>query len=81
MNPKKKKMLMSKVVAYSFLYLEALDELQATKPETVKFRDDIIGYLESLGNHIKDTDGIKKGMHFQNMANKIDTVVRKNFEE
>lgn len=81
LTPKKTKQEMQKVVLYSFLYLETLDKLKPINPKVIKFKEDIIGFLEAIGEDIKDTEAIQKGSYFADVSNKIDTVVRRCFEE
>ena len=81
MTPKNKKKEMQKIFAYSFLYLECLDNLKPTSPKVVKFKEDIIGFLEAMGEELKSTETVQKGVYFQELSHKIDTLVRRSFED
>ena len=79
MNPKRKKIAMHKLYCISSLLLENLDELKPTTPKMVKFKDDIIGLIEELNNDVADTYTIQKSTYFSSISNKIDTILRKEF--
>jgi hypothetical protein len=81
MNPKKKHTLMHKLFCLSSLLLENLDELQATTPTLIKYKADLIGFCEELNNSVADTATIQKSTYFSNISNKIDTILRKEFNE
>lgn len=63
------------------LLLECLDELKPTSSKMLKFRDDLIGFCEELNNKVADTNVIQRGTYFQELSKKIDTLIRKNYEE
>ena len=81
MTPKNKKKEMHKLVTLSHLYLECLDNLKATNPVVIKFKNDISGFLEALGDEIKDTDTVQKSTYFQEISSKIDTILRHSFKD
>ena len=63
------------------LLLECLDELKPTSQRMLKFREDLIGFCEELNNEVNDTDVIKRGTYLQELSNKINTLIRKNYVE
>jgi hypothetical protein len=80
MTPSRKNQLMHKMVVLVHLQLELLDELKPTTGRMQKYRTDLIGFSEELNNAICDTDTVQRSTYFQNLANKVDTVIRKNFD-
>jgi hypothetical protein len=81
MNPKRKHQLMHKLVVISNLLLENLDELNPNTPKMIKLHSDITQFCEELNNELASTSTVKKTTYFQDLTNKIDTVIRKNFDE
>jgi len=81
MSPKEKKKEMHKLVTMSYLYIECLDNLKATNPKVIEFKNNIIGFLEILGDKIADTDTVQKTVYFQDISYKIDTVLRHSFKD
>ena len=74
-------MQLHKLVCLCNLLLENLDDLKVTKPTIVKFKEDLIGFCELLNEEIKDTTTIQKGTYFQELSNKINSVLRNNFND
>jgi hypothetical protein len=81
MNPKKKNMEVQKMMCISFLLVECLDNLKVTEPKIVKYRDDLIGFIEELSATVSDTTAIQKSTYFSDLTNKIDTLIRRSFED
>ena len=81
MNPKRKKVLMHKAFCIKDLVIETFEELGSTNAKSKKFLDDIIGYCEEMNNSVSDTETIQKHTYFSNISNKIDTILRKEFNE
>jgi len=81
MKPKEKKIEMHKLFCLSNLLLESLDTLNPTTPKMVKYREDLIGLCEEMNRNVEDTYTIQKSTYFQDICNKIDTILRKNFNE
>jgi hypothetical protein len=81
MNPKKKHTLMHKLFCLSSLLLENLDELQLTSPTVLKYKSDLTAFCEELNNQVADTATIQKSTYFSTISNKIDTILRKEFNE
>ena len=61
------------------LLLECLDTLQVTNPRMIILRDNLIEFCELLNEECKDTYTVQKTTYFQNISNKIDTIMRHNF--
>ena len=78
---KRKKIAMHKLFCYNNLYLELLDELKPTTPKMIDFRENLIGFCEELNNTLADTDTVLKSTYFNDIAKKIDTIMRKEFDE
>lgn len=78
---KKKKVQAQLMYCLCSLLLECLDELRATTPRMVKFKSDLINFCEELNNEIADTDIIQRGTYFQELSSKINTLIRKNYED
>ena len=78
---KKKKVKAQLMYCLCSLLLECLDELKPTSSRMLKFRSDLIGFCEELNNEIADTDIIQRGTYFQELSNKINTLIRKSYEE
>lgn len=65
----------------SQLMLECLDELKVTSPKMIKFKNDLTEFCELINEEVKDTYTVQKSTYFQDLTNKINTVLRKNFNE
>ena len=70
-----------KFVVLNMLLLENLDELQATTPQMKEYKDNLTGFCEELLNELSQTDAIQKTTYFSDISNKVDTVIRKNFDK
>jgi len=81
MSPKRKNTLMHKLYCICQLQLEVLDELNPTTEKMVKYKNDMIGLCEELNNNVANTYTIQKSTYFNELSNKIDTILRKNFNE
>jgi len=79
MNPKRKNQQMHKLYCLCQLQLEVLDELKATTEKMVKYKNDLIGLCEELNTNVADTYTIQKSTYFHEITNKIDTILRKQF--
>ena len=78
---KRKKVKAQLMYCLFTLLLECLDELKPTSSKMLKFRHDLIGFCEELNNEVADTNVIQRGTYFQELSKKIDTLIRKNYEE
>jgi hypothetical protein len=78
---KKSKILAHKLVCLSQLLLENLDELKVTNPKMITIKNNLTDFCEELNNKLAATDAILKNTYFNDMSNKIDTIIRKNFND
>jgi len=79
MNTKRKAILCHKLVCLSQLLIENLDELNPTTEIAIQYKESLIKFVEQLNNDIADTDTIQNKTYFNDISNKIDTILRKNF--
>ena len=77
---KRKSILMHKLVCLSHLMLENLDELNPTTEKMKKAKFDLIALFEELNNELASSDTIQKSTYFNDMSKKIDTIIRKDFD-
>ena len=61
------------------LLLECLDELKVTNPRMIELKNNITEFCELLNEECKDTYTVQKTTYFQGITNKINTIVRKEF--
>ena len=71
--------LMHKLVCLSNLQLECLDELKVTTPRMLELKKNLTEFAELLNEELKTSDTVMKTTYFQEISNKIDTILRKNF--
>jgi len=76
---KRKNTQIHKLFCLSSLLLENLDELKPTNPRMVKLKADLIEFCEELNNSVADTATVQKSTYFSEISNKIDTILRKEF--
>lgn len=81
MTPKKEKIEVTLLYALSFLYLERLDNLKPTNPKMIKFKEDIIGFLEELNNEVMENEIVQQGTYFYDLSKKIDTLMRRTIQD
>ena len=80
MNPKTKSIKMHLFYCLMQLLLENLDELKVTTPRIIKLKKDLTEFCEILNNECSNTYTIQKTTYFQDLTNKINTLMRKNFD-
>ena len=78
---KRKSILCHKLVCLSHLMLENLDELNPTTDKMKKAKLDLIALFEELNNELATSDTIQKTTYFNSISSKIDTILRKNYDE
>jgi len=78
MNPKRTIELAHKLVVLNFLIQELLDELNPRTAEIKEYRETLLKLTEMLNNEIADTEAIQSTLYFQDLSNKVDTIIRKN---
>lgn len=69
------------VVCIAYLLIERLDNLKVSTPEMIKYRGDLIAMSEYITNASADTDIMQKSTYFPELTKKIDTLVRKTFQD
>jgi len=79
MNPKQKSMKMHLFYCLMQLLLECLDELKVTNPRMIELRSNLTEMCELLNDECKDTYTIQKTTYFSTITNKINTIMRKEF--
>jgi len=79
MTKKEKSMNMHKFFCLMSLLLETLDDIKATNPGMVELKDNLTAMCELLNEECKDTYTVQKTTYFQGICNKINTVMRKEF--
>lgn len=80
MNPKQKNIKMHLFYALMQLLLWDLDELKTTTPRMQKLKEDLTEMCELLNNEVADTYTLQKTTYFQELTNKISTLIRKSFD-
>lgn len=78
MNPKRQIELAHRLVALNFLLIETLDELNPTTAEIKEYKENLLKLSELMVKEIEDTEAVIKTTYFQDLANKVDTVIRRN---
>ena len=76
---KRKSINMHKFYALMSLLQDNLDELQVTTPRMQELKDNLSEFCEVLNNECSNTYTIQKTTYFVELTNKIDTIMRKNF--
>ena len=78
---KRKSTLMQKLAVLSMLLQECLDELNPDTQKMMDLRNTLVQFTEEINESLKDTTTMFKTTYFQDISNKIDTILRKNFNE
>lgn len=81
MNPKKKHQKMHLMVCLAQILLDTIEELNPTTEVMQKAKNDIKNFCELLESSILDTDTVQKTTYFNDISRKIETVIRKNFND
>lgn len=61
------------------LLLDCLDELKVTNLRMIELKNNLTEMCELLNEECKDTYSIQKTTYFQTITNKIQTIMRKEF--
>lgn len=80
MNPKKEAMGMHKIAALCILLTDALDEYLpggSLAVEMKRIEKEVVPLLEEIYN----IPEIRSGTYINDLANKVDAVIRKNFQQ
>lgn len=81
MNPKRQIQLAHRLLTLNYLLLETLDELAPSTAEIKEYIDNLTKLSELMNESVADTDAVLRTTYFQEMANKVDTIIRKNLNE
>ena len=81
MKPKLKNIKMHLFYCLMQLLLECLDNLKVTNPKMNELKNNMIEFCELLNQETKDTYTIQKTTYFQGITHKINTILRKEFNE
>ena len=81
MTPKNKNIKMHLFYCLMQLLLECLDELKVTKPRMLELKSNITEFCELLNEETKDTYTVQKSTYFQQITQKINTILRKEFNQ
>ena len=76
---KLKSINMHKFYCLMSLLQDNLDDLQVTTPRMQELKDNLSEFCEVLNNECANTYTIQKTTYFVELTNKIDTIMRKNF--
>lgn len=79
LSPKRTGMLCHKLVCLSQLLLETLDELNPTTEGALIYKENLTGIIEELNNDISNTETIQSSTYFNDISNKIETIIRKQY--
>ena len=79
MTPKKKNMKMHLFYCLMQLLLECLDELKVTNPRMIELKANMTEFCELLNNECADTYTVQKTTYFQQITQKINTILRNEF--
>lgn len=83
LNPKREAEITHKIAALSVSMIQALDELQAETPfakDFIQESESIIKKCEKILEDCYTLKTLNQKPYLHNLSNKIDTVIRKNFE-
>jgi hypothetical protein len=61
------------------LLLECLDELKANNPRMIELKANMTEFCELLNNECADTYTVQKTTYFQQITQKINTILRNEF--
>ena len=81
MNPKRKSELCHLLVVLSNLTLEVLDELKPTTPEAIEHKELLSKKCEEINDALIGIPELKTTNYFSDLANKVYTVIRKNYKK
>lgn len=80
MNPKRKSELCHLLVVLSNLTLEVLDELKPTSQKAIEFKELLTKKCEEVNDSLIDIPEVRSSTYFQDLSNKVHTVIRKNYK-
>lgn len=81
LDNKKNRINLHKLVCLSNLLVENLDDLKVTTERMLTLKNTLTQFVEELNNSLAETETMQKTTYFGDISNKIDTILRKNFDE
>ena len=81
LDKKKNRVNMHKLVCLCNLLVENLDELKVTTERMLTLKNTLTQFVEELNDSLAETETMQKTTYFNDISNKIDTILRKNFDE
>jgi hypothetical protein len=84
MNPKKQAMYAHKIAALFTILADDLSEFLPDSPIAIQIKEkaeEILPLAENLLNEVYGVDEVRMGTYLNDLANKLDTVIRKNFKQ
>lgn len=84
LNPKREAEITHRIAALSFSLINAFDELKAETPFASEFKNEASSFIDKCEKILDQSYGVKTisaGNYLPGLSNKIDTVVRRNFEQ
>jgi hypothetical protein len=82
LNPKREAVICHKIAALAYLMAEALDELnpEMSDKSSLKSRcNDMSDSCQEIVNNMFGVPEIKSTVYLQELSNKVDTCIRKNY--
>lgn len=72
---------MHKLVCLTNLLIDNLDDLKVTTEKMLSLKNTLYEFGIELNNELSNTETVQKTTYFNDISNKIDTIMRKNFDE
>lgn len=79
---KRKAIICHKIAALSYLLAESLDELNPEVKDVDPFKklcDDMVVKCQAIVNDLWAVEELTKSVYLQELSNKVDVVIRKNY--
>jgi hypothetical protein len=83
MNPKQFAQTSHRIAVLSALLVESLEDINASSTAALDLKQkaqEIIPHCERMLEEVYTAKNITSGTYFNELSNKVDTVIRKNFE-
>lgn len=83
MNPKKFAETSHRIAVLSALLVESLEDINASSEAALDLKQkakEIIPHCEKMLSEVYTAKTITSGTYFNELSNKVDTVIRKNFQ-
>lgn len=81
-SPKRQVIICHKIAALAYLMAEALDELNPEVKDSNPFKkqcDDMVVKCQEIVNDLFGVEQLVKTVYLQNLVDKVDTTIRKNY--